>query len=734
MLKFKLLIMKNIAFIMVGFLLSLSLLSQPADNNLITLTDVFKIKNLGGIQITQDASKVAFTVTASIPDESNPLDYKYQTQIYSYTFANPNSLVQLTTGSEGARNPVWSPDGKWLCFVRNVKGKSQLFLLPMQGGEAIQITHFSYGAFEPVWSPDGKKILFASAIALEDIVRDTHLNPNHYLPSWSLEKPGIENKDIFKFNQTKPNPDGTVNETRTYLNLNSKDKKALVLDKLNFQNELNLSADLNFKNYFLIDPFNNNLPPVRITLGFFNYSNAQFFPDGENVLMSGNLDPLEHPDRSLKSEIFVLNIPTKQVRTLLSDNNKRFTQPVLAPGGESFAFLTNSTSFVSVDTLCITSVHNPLKDIKHYIFDRNKNKLIWTNDESFIYFTSQSNGGVPICRVEVKTGHVEVLSDYESGITDYDLVSDKLVIAKTEVRNPSELYLTNTLAKYPLRIGNFNEWVSNKTLSFPVKNTFKDAKGLEIEYWTMKPTQFKEGQTYPLLLEIHGGPSAMWGPGEASMWHEYQYFCSKGYGIVYSNPRGSGGYGNQFLRSNIKDWGAGPASDVLGALKKVTTQSWVDTHNVFITGGSYAGYLVAWIIAHNHQFRAACSQRGVYDLTTFFGEGNAWRLIPNYFGGYPWEPKVKELLIKESPITYVHQIVTPYIIFHGGNDRRTGFVQAEMMFRSLKVLNRPVEFVVHPGASHEITRSGDGRQKIDQMLRTYEFFERWRIKEYVVNK
>ncbi|HRP45865.1 MAG TPA: prolyl oligopeptidase family serine peptidase, partial [Ginsengibacter sp.] len=250
--------------------------------------------------------------------------------------------------------------------------------------------------------------------------------------------------------------------------------------------------------------------------------------------------------------------------------------------------------------------------------------------------------------------------------------------------------------------------------------------GQTVEYWVMKPANFEAGKKYPVLLEIHGGPSAMWGPGEASMWHEYQYFCSKGYGVVYSNPRGSGGYGQDFLRANINDWGAGPSSDVLTALDKtVAAESWADTSRLMVTGGSYAGYLVAWILGHDKRFMAACSQRGVYDLSTFFGEGNAWRLVPNYFGGYPWEPATREILQRESPISYVQNITTPYILFHGANDRRTGFVQVEMMYRSLKAMGRPVEFVRHPGATHEITRSGNNRQRIDQLLRTYEFFERY---------
>ena len=276
------------------------------------------------------------------------------------------------------------------------------------------------------------------------------------------------------------------------------------------------------------------------------------------------------------------------------------------------------------------------------------------------------------------------------------------------------------------RLTTFNtDWIKDKKLSLPEKHSFTNNKGMAIEYWVMKPANYEAGKKYPLLLEIHGGPSAMWGPGESSMWHEFQFFCSKGYGLVYANPRGSGGYGEDFLRANINDWGTGPSSDVLMALDQTVAEGWADTSKLLVTGGSYAGYLVAWIIAHDHRFKAACSQRGVYDLATFFGEGNAWRLVPNYFGGYPWEAKVKEILVRESPITYVQNITTPYIIFHGENDRRTGFVQSEMLYRSLKALGRPVEYVRHPNATHEITRSGDNRQRLDQMLRTFEFFERW---------
>jgi dipeptidyl aminopeptidase/acylaminoacyl peptidase len=241
----------------------------------------------------------------------------------------------------------------------------------------------------------------------------------------------------------------------------------------------------------------------------------------------------------------------------------------------------------------------------------------------------------------------------------------------------------------------------------------------------MKPTAFDSAKKYPLLVQIHGGPSAMWGPGEESMWFEFQFFTAKGYAIVFSNPRGSGGYGREFQRANFKDWGTGPAADVLAAADAAAKQSFVDPAKQVITGGSYGGYLTAWILAHDDRFKAAVAQRGVYDLITFFGEGNAWFLVPLYFGGFPWEREVREVLESESPLTYVEQIKTPLLIQHGDVDFRTGVIQSQMLYKSLKALGRPVEYARYLRATHEMSRSGEPKQRLDSLVRYEEFFRRY---------
>jgi dipeptidyl aminopeptidase/acylaminoacyl peptidase len=691
----------------------------------VKVTDMLKIKAMSGVTISVDGSKTAFTVNSIEPDGESKWDFKYVNHIYVVPTDGSSAPKELTV-KESSSQPAFSPDGKQIAFVRLVEAKPQIFIISLDGGEPFQFTHFKYGAGTPKWAPGGKQILFSSNIGLRELVKDSLLNPGHRLPAWPFEKPGLNNQESLQQITAKPDPDGSMEEIRSYLDQDVTDKKAKVVDKLSFQDELTVNADISFNHFFTQD-ITPGAEARELTHGFYNFLNAEFTPDGKQLVITALIDSTQHPDRVLETAVYIADANGNNLKLLLGEKGKTYTSATVSPSGKWLAFQYGPTSFISVPTLAFMPLNGKTSDITDIVFDRNKNNFVWSTDEKYLYFAAPSNGSVPLYRANIQSKKTEQLTDYSSGIGSFDLKANRLVYVKTEVADPFELYTADAQAQNQRRVSTLNyDWVKLKQLSFPEKHEFKNDKGETIEYWVMKPTGYEVGKKYPLLLDIHGGPSAMWGPGESTMWHEFQFFCSKGYGVVYCNPRGSGGYGLDFLRANVNDWGTGPTSDVLTALDKtVSEQPWVDTSRLVVSGGSYAGYLVAWIIAHDHRFKAACSQRGVYDLSTFFGEGNAWRLVPNYFGGYPWEKAAKASLERESPITYVQNITTPYIIFHGESDRRTGFVQGEMLYRSLKVLDRPVEYVRHPGATHELTRSGDNRQRIDQMLRTYEFFERW---------
>jgi dipeptidyl aminopeptidase/acylaminoacyl peptidase len=717
----------------------------------VKVTDLLKIKSVGEITLSRDGSQAAFVVTEIEKDttvKTAAWDYKYVNHIYIVP-ADGSTPPRQLTGKESAASPAWSPDGRQLAFVRNVDGKPQIFLLRLDGGEPMQLTHFRYGAGNPKWSPQGKEILFSSRIGLKEMIDDSLLNPTHLLPPWPSEEPGIADNSLLWPSkgkagpggkagsggkadpggeagpEGKANPDGDRAQVRAWLAADVTDKKAKVVTKLNFQDEMEVNPDMVF-NEFFVQSLQSGALPVAVTHGFYQYSSAAYTPDGRQLILTAHIDSMQNPDRGLESEIYISDGDGQHLRLLLGAKGMVYGNPVVSPSGKWLALTYGPVAYVGTPRLAIMPFNGSLEDKDTVAIDRATANYNWGGDDKWLYFTAHSNGGAPIYRVSPVSGKVEQLSDYNSGTGSLDLRSGHLLFSRTEVTDPSELYTADADGQHARAISAFNSaWVQTRALSLPEKHSFQNSLGQTVEYWVMKPIGFKPGQQYPLLLDIHGGPTAMWGPGESSMWHEFQFFCSKGYGVVYCNPRGSEGYGQAFIRGNIKDWGNGPTSDVLTALDKTVAEGWADTSRLLISGGSYAGYLVAWIVGHDHRFKAACAQRGVYDLATFFGEGNAWRLVPNYFGGYPWEPETKALLQHESPITYVRDISTPLIIFHGESDRRTGFVQGEMLYRSLKVLGRPVEYVRHPGATHELTRSGDNRQRIDQMLRTYEFFERY---------
>ena len=713
--------MKKIIFFSLCFIA----FSAFAQKEKIKVTDLLNVKTVSGVTLNNDAGKVAFSVMSIEPDTENKGEYKYVNQIWMTATDGSSSPKQLTTTKEGSAQPAFSPDGKQIAFVRLADGKPQIFLLSLEGGEAVQLTKYKYGAGSPKWTADGKRIVFSSNISLKDLLKDSVLNPKKEIPKWPYEKTGFDKNENLQVNTAKPDADGNIDEIRAYLDNNEKDKKAKVLTKLQFQEESTTSNEISFNHFFIVDA-KQNATPVELTHGFYRYNSVEFTPDGKNLIINGDIDSTQHPDRSQENQIFIANADGSNLKLLLGEKNKNYNSPKLSPSGKWLAFQFGNTGLVDIPKLAIMPLNGNAKDIVTLNLDRAKGNLIWSADERYLYLSAQSNGGIPVYRIEVKTKQVERLSDYDNGVNGFDLKENKIAYSKTAVTSPFELFIADANMKNEKRLSSFNiDWLQNKQLSFPEKHSFTNNKNETIEYWVMKPINYEAGKKYPLLLNIHGGPAAMWGPGENSMWHEFQYFCAKGYGVVYCNPRGSGGYGVDFLRANISDWGDGPTSDVLTSLDKTVAEGWADTSKLLITGGSYAGYLVSWIVGHDHRFKAACSQRGVYELSTEFGEGNAWRLIPNYFGGYPWQPEVKKLLDYESPITYVQNITTPYIIFHGENDLRTGTIQGEMLYKSLKVLGRPVEYVRHPGATHEITRSGNNRQRIDQMLRTYEFFERW---------
>lgn len=718
--------------------------------------DLLKIQQLGNVVTAPSGRYVAYTVRSIVPDEE--LDYKYQSQIWMVSAGGSEPPQQLTYSEAGGTSPIWHPDGDRLSFLRSVDGKMQLFEISIYGGEARQLFSFEHGVSNPQWSPDGRYVLFSVSLTREQVTELTGSDP-----VWSEERPG---RYSWEEHTADPAPDGDLANVRAWLDRNREEGNPRLLTRLNLQGELDLSPERRSQHYFVADLTADEPEARMVTSGHYGFSGATWLLDNRQIVVSGYPETTQHPDRERDRDLFLVDVETKRVRLLLDIGGYRLSAPNVSPNGRFVTFQATNLddpgyAQTEVGYFAIDGRNAP--EMLTLDFDRSVRNVQWSHDNWFIYFTAPSEGGVPLYRASVNDGRpalptpesvadslladslaqsvsarsffyrgelvhrglpVTQLTDNDKGVGSYDLTTATAYMVMTQVVNPSELYTSPMDFESPRAITRHNlEWLQEKALSFPTAYSLR-RDTIEVQYWVMPPTFQVPGRTYPLMVAIHGGPASMWGPGEATMWHEFQFMAAKGYGLVYSNPRGSGGYGQAFRRGNYQDWGVGPAEDVLAAASEVAERSrWVNTDRQVVTGGSYAGYLTAWIVSQDQRFKAAVAQRGVYDLTTFFGEGNAWRLVPNHFGGYPWEAGV--LLRANSPITFVDQIRTPLLIMHADNDLRTGVIQSEVLYKSLKVLGRPVEYVRYPDAGHDLSRTGNPKQRVDRLLRIWEFMERY---------
>ncbi|MCW5912945.1 MAG: S9 family peptidase [Cyclobacteriaceae bacterium] len=691
----------------------------------IVASDLMKLTTTSQIQISPDGSKAVLVVNRKAVKNEN--DYYYTRNLYLVDLVNKVEPVQLTFGDKNDLSPQWSPDGKQILFVRADGDKSQLWLLPLGGGEAHAITKSEYGAGNPRWSPDGKKILYSASIPF---------SKTEGKAPWPYERPGRTQNDEPNFKNMKADerkkiatsPDGSLDEVRAWLAKNMFDNNPRVLTRQNFQGELNLQPEESFTHLF-IKIINSEDKDIQLTSGFQNFNGAGWSPDGKTIICHSHINKT-HPDREQDNDLWVIDVATKTAKEFFSWPGYSISNPSFSPDGASVLFSATSIEnrHATQSQLAVVPFTGGKPVLLTASLDRDAGNGTWSADSKTIYFSAQTEGDIPVYSIPARGGaFTKLIGGNDDGVNDFDVRASKIVYALTETKKPWEVYLYTFKDKSTRQLTALNdEWMKDKAVSTPKEYWLTRPDGIKVQYWVMEPIGKKEGVKYPVILNIHGGPAAMWGPGGFSMWHEYQLEASWGYGIVYCNPRGSGGYGDAFKKGNFKDWGAGPAGDILASLDDAIKQhAWIDKDQLFVEGGSYAGYMVAWIISHDNRFKAANAQRGVYELTTFMGEGNAWRLVPTNFGGWPWEKETKALLDSESPLTYVDKINTPLLIIHGDQDLRTGVIQSEMLYKSLKVLGKPVEYIRYPREGHELTRSGNPGRMMDHLLRVIEFFERY---------
>jgi dipeptidyl aminopeptidase/acylaminoacyl peptidase len=349
----------------------------------------------------------------------------------------------------------------------------------------------------------------------------------------------------------------------------------------------------------------------------------------------------------------------------------------------------------------------------------------WSADGGWLTFAIEDTGDVPVYRVPAAGGAPERIITGSRQITGMSASRDGRLIAftATDPVNPAEVFVCNADGTGERQLTDLNRaWKAEVALSAPERYTYERA-GFTLDCWVMKPFGFEPGKRYPALLNIHGGPATQYGH---TFFDEFQVYAGAGYVVIFTNPRGSQGYGEAFTRAVIEDWGGGDYEDVMAGVDcALRACDFIDPERMGVLGGSYGGYMTSWVVGHTNRFKAAVSERAVNIFYSMFGSSDIGHTFPETYSGgaLPWNNL--EWYLNHSPLTYAPNIQTPLLIMHSEDDLRCPIEQAEQLYVWLKKLRKEVVFVRFPDENHELSRSGRVRHRLARFGFILDWFNKY---------
>lgn len=664
--------------------------------------DLYKITTMSDPRFSPDGRWLA-CVRTEIDRETN--DYKSAIWLVPVDGGRPRPF---TSGDKRDSAPRWSPDGRWLAFVSNRGGEeaqSQIYLIATDGGEARRLTKMENGAGDPAWSADGKRLAFTARLNAEEMADEEEPDP-----------------------ETPLDPDEVKRRAEQKKREERKKADPRVINRFAYRAETSYFDDRTRHLYIVDIDLETGAAkgkPWRLTSESRDYRDPRWMPDGKALLVTVGRQP-GTDDLFYYDSIARVPLDGGEPE-LLTGADTVDSNPLPSPDGQWIAYHSlpvaeYATANVEIK-LMLASGGEPL--VLTTELDAHAADLRWTPDGQSICLRVAERGRIDLRRVSAEGGAVETLLTADREILAYDLSPDgqQLGLVVSTDRALSDLYVTNLDGSGERRLTQVNaEWLADKTLGDVEDLWFESADGMPIQGWIVKPPDFESGLKYPLILSIHGGPHFMWSRHEPTMWHEWQMQAASGYVVFACNPRGSDGYGREFRALLTNDWGEADLPDLLAGVEQVVDRGYVDPKRLFVTGGSYGGFMTAWVIGHDARFKAAVAQRGVYDLIGFYSTSDIPLLTEREFASAPWEDP--QHLWKYSPLAHVEQIHTPLLLIHSENDYRAPIPTAEGLFVALRRLKREVEMVRYPRDGHELSRSGEPKHRVDRLERIVGWFDR----------
>ena len=622
-----------------------------------TPDDVLQIRQVSDAQISPDGRWVAYVVSAADLEQNSQ-----NTDIWLVA-STGGTPVRLTSNPKPDGQPRWSPDGKWIAFVSAREERAQIWLVRPNGGEPEKLTTGKAAVQAIYWSPDGKRIAY--------------LAPRELTAEEERKQQGKDDAEV---------------------------------------------VDHNFRmnRLWIVDVISKK--PTEAVPGDDHVTDARWSPDGSQIAYT--VTPTPKADDGSRSDLVILDVATSASRKLW-ENAGPDNAPRWSPDGKWIAFLTRGDTLRAIGQQQLAVIPavggKPRLVAKNFLYQAGP--PIWSPDGLALLFAASVRTTSQLFSVPVVGGEPKALSDYHGVISAATFSADGKVgaVAAGDVHHPNDVFLVKTLTPWQMvKLTDHNPGLKDIALGKSEVIRWRSKDGLEVEGLLVYPVGFDSAmnRSWPTIAFIHGGPSGVWAETFPGSWGNYgQVYAGRGWLSFYPNVRGSSGYGEKFLKANIRDWGGGDYQDIQSGLDYLIKRGLADSTRLAQSGWSYGGYMTAWTLTQTNRFKGVMVGAGLTNMYSMYSTNDLQTTLDNYFGAEPWndEPSFR----RASAMTFIKQARTPTLILHGQQDTRVPIGQAQELYMGLKKNQVPVTLVFFPREGHGL---GEPRHQLDKMNREYRFF------------
>ena len=678
------------------------------DRRPIAETDLFRFVWVADPQISPDGSRVAY-VRVDVDRDKD--DYETSLWVVASAGGDPRRL------SNGPRDthPRWSPDGARLLFLRRgdgEKGKTQLFLLPLSGGEARPLTVLPEGISAPAWSPDGKAIAFLSHTSAEDLAKAQRIRE----------------------------------KGKAAVAAEGHDSDVRIVTRAEFRSDGSGYRDPDHPAHLWVVAVSadgeDRAAPRKVTSGPFDEGDPTWSADGRRLFFvsTRDPDPSHRVDRGALYSVAIDGGPIAEVAAIagsisafaLSRDGRRVAfRGTINDPARSYTphdlFVVDLAPKATIRNLTENSgseVGAGLVGDQHPPRGTAATHPVWTRGGSAVIDRVGREGRANLELFEVAGGRPSPATSGDQEVSAFTASADgsRLAVLIASPTVIGQVALVDASGKIPPRtlVDPNAGLFAGLDLTPPEEVHYKSFDGQEIHAWVQKPPRFDPKLKYPLILDVHGGPHAAYG---FTFLHEAQWMAARGYVVLAPNPRGSSTYGASFGNVIQHRYPGDDYLDLMAGVDELIRRGYVDPKRLGITGGSGGGLLTNWAITRTDRFAAAVAQRSIADWSAWWYSADFTLFRPTWFADFPFHDPVG--FAARSPITFVDKVTTPLMLIEGESDARTPpAAGGEAMFRALKALKRPTVMIRFPNEGHDLSRTGKPWHRVERLQHIVNWFDK----------